>query len=51
MLARAGLSDDAPFAHSLSQQNLSERVVNFVCAGVKQVLALQVNLWAFEFVR
>ncbi len=48
VLARAGLSDDALFAHAFCQQTLAERVVDLVRAGVQQVLALQVNLRAAE---
>ena len=40
VLTRAGLSDDAVFTHSLREQDLTERVVDFVRSGVKQVLAL-----------
>ena len=48
MLTRAGLGDDPLLAHPLSQQRLTERVVDLVRAGVRQVLALEVNLRAAE---
>ncbi len=44
MLAGAGLGDHAPLAHPQGQQRLAERVVDFVSAGVIQVLALQIDL-------
>ena len=40
MLPSAGLTDDAFFAHSLREQDLTERVVHFVRAGVQQVFPL-----------
>ena len=43
MLARTGFSDDATLAHTPRQENLSERVVYFVRAGVKQIFALEIN--------
>ena len=46
MLAGTGLGDDALFAHALGQQDLPHGVVDFVGAGVQQVLALEVNLRA-----
>ena len=48
MLSRPGLRDDALFAHPLGQQGLAERVVDLVRSGMRQVLALQVNLRAAE---
>ena len=48
MLARAGLGDEAGFAHLFGQQGLSEHVVDLVRAGVVQVLALEVDLRAAE---
>ena len=48
MLACAGFSDNALFAHLLRQQNLSQYVVDFVSAGVVQILALQINLAATQ---
>ena len=44
MLARARLGDHAPLPHSQRQKRLAERVIDFVRAGVVEVLALQVNL-------
>src|SRR5205823_14910385 len=49
VLAGAGLSDDAAFAHSLREKNLAERVVDFVRAGMKQILALQINFRTAQF--
>src|SRR5439155_18468438 len=43
MLSGARLSDDAPLTHASRQQNLSQRVVDFVRAGMKQVLALEID--------
>ena len=51
MLAGAGLGDNAAFAHSLREQDLSKRVVDFVRAGVKQIFALEVDLRAGETIR
>ena len=51
VLAGAGLGDDAAFAHSLGEQDLAERVIDFVCPSVEQVLALQINFSAAEFAR
>ena len=48
MLPRAGFGDDAALAHSPSEQNLTQRVVNLMCAGMQQILAFQVNLRAAE---
>ena len=49
MLPRAGLGDDAGLAHALRQKNLAEGVVDFVRAGVVEVLALEINFRAAEF--
>src|ERR1700720_2383243 len=51
MLSRASFGDDAALAHSPSEQNLTERVVNLMCAGMQQILAFQVNLRATEISR
>jgi hypothetical protein len=48
VLARAGLGDDALFAHALGQQSLAERVVDLVRAGVQQVFALEVDFGAAQ---
>ncbi len=40
VLARARLGDDAFFAQPARQKRLPNRVVDFVCAGVIQILAL-----------
>ena len=49
MLSRAGLGDDTVFAHPLREQDLAERIVDFMRAGMEQVFALQVNFRAAEF--
>jgi hypothetical protein len=41
MLARASLCDDAGFAHSLGKQSLTHDVIDFVTAGVVQILTLE----------
>ena len=43
VLAGAGLGDDPRLAHALGQQDLTDRVVDLVGAGVGEVLALQVD--------
>ena len=43
MLSGTRLSNDAPLTHASREQNLSQRVVDFVRAGVKQVLALEID--------
>jgi hypothetical protein len=40
VLPRAGLGDDTFFSHSLREQDLAERIVDFVRAGVEQIFAL-----------
>ena len=51
VLPRARLGDDRRLAHALRQQPLAERVVDLVRAGVRQVLALEVDLRAAELAR
>ena len=51
VLAGAGLGDDAALAHAARQQDLAERVVDLVRAGVVEVLALQIDLRAAEMAR
>ena len=48
VLARAGFGDDAALAHTFRQQALAEGVVDFVCAGVEQVFALEVDFCAAQ---
>ena len=48
VLACAGLGDDAPLAHSLREEPLTESVVDLVRACMCQVLALQKNACAAE---
>src|SRR5260370_41352030 len=43
VLTRAGLSDDAPLTHALREQNLAERVVDLMRAGMQQILSLEIN--------
>ncbi len=46
VLAGAGFGDDALLAHAPREQRLAEAVIDFVRAGVQQVLALDVDLRA-----
>ncbi len=46
MLSGAGLGDHPALVHASCQQNLAQRVVDFVGAGVQQVFALEINLRA-----
>ena len=46
VLACAGLGDDPCLAHAPGEQNLPERVVDLVCAGVREILALEPDLRA-----
>ncbi len=46
MLARAGFRDDPLFAHAPRQQNLAQRVVDFVRAGVQQIFAFEIDAGA-----
>ncbi len=46
MLAGAGLGDHARLAHALGEHGLADHVVDLVCAGVIQVLALEEDLRA-----
>ena len=43
MLPGSGLGDDAALAEPPRQHRLAERVVELVCAGVEEILALQVQ--------
>ncbi len=49
VLPRAGLGDDALLAHSAGEQDLADRVVDLVRAGVAQVFAFQINFCAADF--
>ena len=49
VLPGAGLGDDAGLAHALGDEGLAEGVIDLVRAGVQQVLALQVDFRAAEF--
>src|SRR6185295_4472839 len=48
VLACPGLSDDAPLAHSLREESLTESVVDLVRARMCQILTLQNNAGAAE---
>ena len=48
MLASARLGNHARLAHAAREQRLADRVVDLVCAGVIQVLALQIDLRTAE---
>jgi hypothetical protein len=43
MLAGAGFGDDALLVHTTREQHLPDRIVDFVCACVKQILALEID--------
>src|SRR5690606_19746072 len=51
VLAGAGLGDDARLAHPAGQQDLTERVVDLVGAGVIELVALEVHPGAAELLR
>ena len=51
VLACAGFGDNPFFAHPLRQQTLTQRIIDFMCAGVGQILALQPNLRSTTFGR
>src|SRR5205085_1600162 len=51
VLACTRFRDDARLAHALGEQRLSQAIVNFVCAGMEQVFALQINSGPAEFFR
>ena len=51
MLPGARLRDHALFAHVLGDQRLPDRVVDFVRAGVIQVLALEIDLRPTQLLR
>ena len=48
VLAGAGLGDDPRLAHAARQQDLAQRVVDLVRAGVVELVALEVDLRAAE---
>ena len=48
VLARAGLSNDARLAHFHGEKALADGVVDFVRAGMQQILALQINARSAE---
>ena len=49
VLARAGFGDDAGLAHAPGEEDLAHRVIELVRAGVVQILALEINFRAAEF--
>ena len=51
MLARAGFRDDARLAHAFREQDLADRVVDLVSAGMKEVFALEIDFGAAKFAR
>ena len=51
MLAGAGLGDDALLAHAVASKRLADSVVDLVRAGVVQILALEQDLRAADFLR
>ncbi len=48
VLPRPGLGNDAGLAHPTCQNDLPKSIVDLVCSGVKQVLALEIDLKRFE---
>src|ERR1700733_493525 len=51
VLSRASLRNHSLFLHAHSKQALPDAVIDFVRAGVKQILAFQINLRAAEMLR
>ena len=51
VLTGPGFSDNAFLAKSLGEEDLTQRVVDLVGSGMKQVLTLEVNLGATKFLR
>ena len=51
VLPRARLGDDALLAHAPREQNLPERVVDLVRAGVREVFALEIDARAARVFR
>ena len=49
MLAGAGLGDDAGLAHAQGEQDLAEAVIDLVAAGMIELVALEPDLGAAEF--
>src|SRR6185369_6118842 len=47
----AGLGDDAALAHAAGEQDLADRVVDLVRAGMVELVALEVELGAAEMPR
>ena len=51
MLPGAGLGDDPRLAHAAGKDDLPQHVVDLVCAGVRQVFALDVDARPAEVFR
>src|SRR6476661_1356000 len=51
MHAGAGLGDDARLAHTPSQHDLAEHIIHLVCAGVIELLALEIDFRAAAMLR
>ena len=43
MLAGTGFSDDPGFTHALGEQDLTDRIIDFVSAGVQKVFPFQID--------
>src|SRR5205085_5208807 len=51
VLTRPSFSNDSSLTHPPGEQNLTKCVVNFMRAGVKQILSFEINLGAAELLR
>src|SRR5258706_1899759 len=51
MLTGAGFGDDARLAHALCEKDLADAIVDLVCAGVVELLALEIDFRAAEMAR
>src|SRR5205823_13043989 len=51
MLTGAGFRDDSPSAHAARQEDLPDRIIDLVRSGVAEMLALEINFCAAEFLR
>mmetsp|Transcript_18127 Transcript_18127/g.28119 ORF Transcript_18127/g.28119 Transcript_18127/m.28119 type:complete len:301 (+) Transcript_18127:2712-3614(+) len=51
VLARSGFCDDPGLAHAAGQDDLAQHVVDFMRAGVVQLVALHVNFGTAQFLR
>ena len=48
MLPRTGFRDDAGFAHAHGQQNLTHHIIDFMRAGMVELIPLQIDLGATQ---